>query len=415
MVATTSLFKRNAIAGCLIAMTAIGALTAAYGPSIPAFKDQHGINDTAAGAGLAMQSLGAVVGVLLSQPLMRRRGNRTALAASMGLVTAGAVIVAAAPTWPLILAGAVITGVGLGGCDVLITQLLIVGTGARGPALVNIAHACFGLGTAAAPALIAAVGAAQYRIVFAVIAVMGLIGAATLKGVAPSPGPHELVPKAGQHTHHSPRRRGLGVAVAFGFLALYVTHFGAQSGIGNWEPTVLADQGFTASGAALATSGFWLAMVAGRFVAAALHRRVGLAPLVVASCIGMTGASALALHGSMTAWAYLLTGFFIGPIFPNGLTWMATTGHAHGNRFAYVIAASMIGMALAPVALGAVIGAHGTAALPPAILAIAALTLASSALVAVLTRTRRPRPGHEITPEAESAADASRAREHSPH
>ncbi|MFD9879276.1 hypothetical protein, partial [[Kitasatospora] papulosa] len=71
--------------------------------------------------------------------------------------------------------------------------------------------------------------------------------------------------------------------------------------------------------------------------------------------------------------------------------------------------------ALAPVVLGAVIGAHGTTALAPAILAIAALTLASSALVAALTRTRRPRPGHEITPEQDLAADASRAREHSPH
>ncbi|MGP3775378.1 MFS transporter [Streptomyces sp. SDT5-1] len=394
-------------------MTAIGALTAAYGPSIPAFKEQQGINDTAAGTGLAMQSIGAVIGILFSQPLMRRRGNRVAVGASMGLVAAGSVIVACAPTWPLILVGAVVTGLGLGGCDVLITQLLIVGTGARGPAMVNIAHACFGLGTAAAPALIAAVGATQYRVVFAAIALMALVGVVTIKGLAPSPNPHELASRAQAPGHDAPRRRGIGVAVAFGFLALYVTHFGAQSGIGNWEPTVLADQGFSASGAALATSGFWLAMVAGRFVAAALTRRVPLATLVVASCIGMTGAGALALHGSATAWAYLLVGFFIGPIFPNGLTWMATTGHAHGNRFAYVIAGSMVGMALAPVALGAVIGAHGTGAMPPSILAIAALALASSVLVALLTRKRHPR--NDDDPTSESARDHSHPREHSSH
>ncbi|MEV5013482.1 MFS transporter [Streptomyces rochei] len=409
--ATTSLFRRNAVAGCLIAMTAIGALTAAYGPSIPALKEQQGISDAAAGTGLAMQSLGAVVGILLSQPLMRRHGNRMAVGASMALVAVGSVIVACAPTWPLILSGAVVTGLGLGGCDVLITQLLIVGTGARGPAMVNIAHACFGLGTAAAPALIAVVGATQYRIVFALIALMALAGVATIKGLAPSPNPHELVPRAHEHAHGASRSRGIGVAVAFGFLALYVTHFGAQSGIGNWEPTVLADQGFSASGAAWATSGFWLAMVAGRFVAAALTRRVSLPALVVVSCIGMTAAGALALHSSMTAWAYLLTGFFIGPIFPNGLTWMATTGHAHGNRFAYVIAASMIGMALAPVALGAVIGAHGTGAMPPAILAIAALALASSLLVALLTRTRHPRGSAEVA--SQPVRDRMRPREHS--
>ncbi|MET9085881.1 MFS transporter [Streptomyces sp. NPDC004237] len=394
-------------------MTAIGALTAAYGPSVPAFKQQQGIDDTVAGAGLAMQSLGAVVGILFSQPLLRRWGNRGAVGVSIALVALGAVAVACAPTWPLILSGAVIAGLGLGGCDVLITQLLIVGAGAKGPAMVNIAHACFGLGTAAAPALIAALGVAQYRIVFALIALMALVAVATVKGIAPSPGPHELVARSPHRSPGAPQRRRIGVAVAFGFLALYVTHFGAQSGIGNWEPTALLDQGFTSSGAALATSGFWLAMVLGRFVAAALSRRVGLATLVVVSCVGMTGAGALALIGSATAWAYLLAGFFIGPIFPNGLTWMATTGHAHGNRFAYVIAASMVGMALAPLALGAVIADHGTGAMPPSILLIAALALASSVVVALLTRTRRPQ--HEDGTRASPTHREVRPRARSPH
>ncbi|MEU8710387.1 MFS transporter [Streptomyces sp. NPDC048565] len=389
--AATLLFKRPALVGCLITMTAIGALTAAYGPSIPAFKEQQGVNDTAAGAGLAMQAIGAVVGVLCSQPLLRRRGNRAAVGVSVVLVGVGATVVACAPTWSLTLLGAVITGLGLGGCDVLITQLLIVGTGSRGPAMVNIAHACFGVGTAAAPALIAAVGVAQYRILFAVIALMALVAATTVKGLAPSPTPHELAPHARDDKHGISRHRAIGVAVTFGFLALYVTHFGVQSGIGNWEPTVLLDRGYTSSGAALATSGFWLAMVLGRFVAAALSRRMSLATLVVVSCIGMTGSGAVALHSSTTAWAYLFVGFFIGPIFPNGLTWMVNTGFAHGNRFAYVVAVSMVGMALAPVGLGAVIAERGTGALPASVLAISALTLAASLLVVLVTRAGRDR------------------------
>lgn len=72
----------------------------------------------------------------------------------------------------------------------------------------------------------------------------------------------------------------------------------------------------------------------------------------VVSCIGTTGSGAIGPHSSTTVWACLFAGFFIGPVFPSGLTWMVNTGHAHGNRFAYVVAASMVGMALAPIGLG---------------------------------------------------------------
>ena len=72
MVATTCLFRRTAVVGCLLAMVAIGALTAAYGPSIPAFKAQQGIDDATAGAGLAMQSIGAVVGIGAQRRARRR-------------------------------------------------------------------------------------------------------------------------------------------------------------------------------------------------------------------------------------------------------------------------------------------------------------------------------------------------------
>ncbi|MCA1184936.1 MULTISPECIES: sugar MFS transporter [unclassified Saccharopolyspora] len=391
MVETTSLFRRGAVVGCLFAMTAIGALTAAHGPAIPAFRAEQGIDGATAAGGLAAQSIGAVAGILLSQALLRRRGNTAAVGASALLVAVGSVAIALAPSWPLILASAAVAGLGLGGCDVLITQLLIVGAGSRGPALVNVAHACFGLGTALAPAAIAAIGAEHYRVVFAGIGSLALVGLATVRGISAAPTPLELTARTAGDA--APRRLA-GTAIVLGFLVLYVTHFGVQSGIGSWEPTVLAEQGYGAAAASLATSGFWLAMVGGRFAAASLSRRVPLPALVVASCAGMVAAAAVALHGPATAWAYLLAGFCIGPIFPNGLTWLAASGHAHGGRFAAVIAASMIGMALAPTGLGAVIGRWGTQAVAPSVLAIAALALLAGGFVTVLTRAgARPEDG----------------------
>ncbi|ADG98181.1 major facilitator superfamily MFS_1 [Segniliparus rotundus DSM 44985] len=371
------LFTRAATAGACAAMVGVGALLAVYGPALPEWKAQFGLSDAAAGSGLALQSLGAVVGAVAVQPVLRRRGNRFALAASLSLVVVGSVVIALAPSWGLTLAGAVVAGLGLGGCDALVTQLFLIGHGERGPALVNIAHACFGIGTVAAPALVAVVGSGRYRWVFVGVGVICLVGLATLRGVRPRPTPGESARDAAR----SERLSGSALAVVGGFLVLYIAHFAVQSGIGSWEPVRLLDLGHSPAVAGLATSGYWLAMVIGRFLAAPLAHRVSAAALVIASAAGMTAAVALACYGPATVWAYLLAGLFIGPIFPNGLTWLAQTGYAHGPAFAYIVAAAMAGAVVCPPLLGALVGAHGAGALAPALLSGSVIAM-SGALAA---------------------------------
>lgn len=82
----TQLFSRSATAGACVAMVGVGGLLAAYGPAIPELKDKFGLSDAAAGSGLAVQSVGAVVGVLAAQPVLRRRGNQFAVASSLLLI-----------------------------------------------------------------------------------------------------------------------------------------------------------------------------------------------------------------------------------------------------------------------------------------------------------------------------------------
>lgn len=384
-----SLITRAGSIGCCTAMVAAGALLSAYGPAIPAFQEHFGLAEAAAGAGLGVQSVGAVAGVLLAQTVLRLRGNRFTVGVSMALMGVGALAVAAAPTWPLLLLGAVVAGLGLGGCDSLITQLFIVGHGSRGPTMVNIAHACFGLGTVAAPLSAAGTGPAGYGFVFLGIAVLAFAGLAMVGGLVPRPTPAEVDMSTGGGGTGAAPTVGPALAVLGSFVALYLMHFGVQSGIGSWEPTFLLDLGHPASVAALATSGFWLAMVLGRFVAAMLVRVVRPSLLVVGSCAGLVAATALTFHPPAAVGALLLAGLFIGPIFPNGLTWLATTGHANGARFAYVIAASMVGSALAPVGFGAALAASGTGAFPAAVLIVAAATLAASIGTLLLARERR--------------------------
>lgn len=369
-------------------MVVAGALLAAYGPVLPAFGREFGVDEGAAGVSLGVQSAGAVLGVLLAQPLLRLHGNRFTIAGSVSLMAAGGLVVAFAGSWPLLLVGAVAAGLGLGGVDSLITQLFIVGHGHRGPLMVNIAHGCFGLGTVLAPLSIAVVGPDNYGVPFIGIAVLALVALLTTSGVRPRPTPAEadLAGSADRSTFPAPVRPVLMVLGAF--VALYLLHFGVQSAIGSWEPTFLLDLGYTSASGALATSGFWFAMVVGRFVAAPLTSVVAPAQLVVGSCVGLALAAACTFYAPGAVIAFLFAGFFIGPIFPNGLNWLATTGFATGSRFAYVIAASLAGSALAPVAFGAILNAYGLDVFPIAVVVVSVLTLLAGVAARVLTRDR---------------------------
>ncbi|MCA0156015.1 MFS transporter [Tsukamurella sp. M9C] len=382
----TQLFTRSATAGACVAMVGVGGLLAAYGPAIPELKDKFGLSDAAAGSGLAVQSVGAVVGVLAAQPVLRRRGNQFAVASSLLLIVVGSCLIAGAPTWSLTLTGAVIAGLGLGGCDALITQLFLIGHGERGPALVNVAHACFGIGTVVAPAVIAGIGAENYRLVFAGVAVLGLGAAVTMRGLAPRPTPADAAQSASP-TAAAKAPRLVVVGVVGGLLVLYIAHFAVQSSIGSWEPSRLLDLGHSATVGGLATSGYWLAMVIGRFAVAPIAHRVSPATVVIVSSVGMTVAVALAFYDPVTIWAYLLAGLFIGPIFPNGLNWLMTTGYAQGSTFAYVIAGAMAGAVFCPPLLGALIGVYGTGALAPTLLAGSLIAVAASVIVWIAARS----------------------------
>lgn len=390
-----TLFRPTAIVGSLLAMVSIGLLLATYGPVISTFQVKFGVSESTAGLGLAFQSGAAVLGILAAPVVLPRIGNRATMQVSLALMMIGSVGLAIAPTWPLFLTAATVAGFGLGGCDVLITQLLIMGTGKRGPALVNVAHGCFGIGTVISPAILAIIGVDAYKYVFLAAGLAVFLGLLTMRGLQPRPTPVDAEPTrepapASSVSRNQPRLgRSLGPAIIAAFVVLYIAHFGVQSGIGSWEPSYLQGAGITTDTAALATSGYWLALVVGRFAAAALTRWIAIPKLVIFSCIGMAASLLLALHPDLGILAFTLCGFFIGPIFPNGLTWLAGTGHATGHRFAWVVAGSMIGQALTPWLVGVQVERNGVAVLPGTLFVVAAIAILSSVAIALLLRREK--------------------------
>ena len=376
------LFTTWATVACCAAMAGLGLLWAAYGPAIPQLQRQFGIDEAAAGVPLGIQSAGSVLGALAVPLLLRRLGYRAVFASAFVALVVGSLVIGFLPAWAAILVGAGVAGLGLGCCDTLVSQSFIVGHGRRGAAMVNVAHGCFGIGTVLAPALLAVLGAQNWRVMFLVVAGLIVLAGTGLPGIAQ----HSTMPGAAT-ARTAPRMSRVGLWVVVGFLVLYIAHFGVQSGIGSWEPTRLIDQGYAEQQATLATSGYWLAMVVGRVAAIPFANRFRPSRIVIVSSLGMTAAVLLAtLVPGSTVWAYLLAGLMIGPIFPTGLTWLLTSGHANGGTFSYVVASALAGSIVLPPLLGALFQARGTAVLAPTLLVVAVVAVAAAFSVALVTR-----------------------------
>lgn len=401
-----TIFRGWSLAGCYAAMLVIGLLMSVYGPIVTVLQGRFELSAAAVGAALGTQSFAAVIGVLLAQPLLRARGNRWTIVLAMALIAVGSLVIAISPTWPLLLAGTAVAGLGFGGVDSIITQLILVGSGAKGPGRANIAHAWFGIGTVAGPGLVFLVGPGNYAWIFAGAAALMVFALLSATRLEPRPTPAEVTTAAHPDDTAPARRPALFGIVIVAFFALYLTHFAVQAGIGNWSPTVLQEQSdLAAPTATLFVTGFWAAMVLGRFAAATLAHRVSAGTLVTISSLGLAVAVAATLLPTAAPWAYVVGGLFLGPIFPTGMAWLTHSGYGRGNSFAYVIAGSMLGMALAPSFVGWIIENQGSQSAPLVLLIIAVLVLASSAtLVALIARARRsdasaePVTTHDVVP-----------------
>lgn len=182
----------------------------------------------------------------------------------------GSVAFAFSPSWPLALLGALVTGFGFGGIDYGLNQLFATGFGQRGPAMLNILNAHFGIGAIAGPALIGLLGADRYPAVFTAFAVMAALLLIPLGGVRGRTSGGRPAGAAG-HPANLPARRTAALLTAF--VVLYVLHVGVEAGVGGWEPTHLAAVGHSTTLAASATSVYWLMLTLGRFLVAPLTLR----------------------------------------------------------------------------------------------------------------------------------------------
>ena len=385
----------------------IGGLQALYGPAIPAFRAAFGATPAVAGLGLSAEFTGALIGIvgyhlLLARAVSPGQGDRRLLRWSYALMALGTIGFALAPSWPLSLAAAVVTGLGSGGIDYGLNHLFTIGYGHRSAGMLNLLNAYFGVGAVIGPALIGWVGAGRYPWLFGAVAVLSVLLIPTLRGVRPTrvpaepgavipaPSPSEIS-KVSSPGPGRPRSRTRVIVAAF--VAIYVLYVAIESGVGGWEPTHLEAVGYPATVAATATSAFWLALTAGRFLAIPVSLRWPAPAIVTACCAGMVVFLGLATIPSAAPWAYGGLGFMCAPIWATGLPWLDRAAPRVAAAGAYVMATSMLGGIVFPPLLGRAIEVAGVRSVPLLLGAVAVACTGLSLWLRRATRDGATRPG----------------------
>ncbi len=365
-----------------------GASQALYGPSLPAVADRFDVVVSTAGLLIGAHGLGAALGITAWAVLQRRLGMRVFATLSAIALGAGCLLLSLAPTWPVMVAGAALTGSGFGGnasgLNVYVSRML---EERSAPVLTSLA-AVFGLGSILAPALLGWVGLEAHQLVFAAVGVVALVASPLLlAGADVSPAPP------------TPRgdRRPNAVAVLFmTSLALYVA---LEVGVGGWAATHLIAEGMDPKVAARWTAAFWGAFTVGRFLATPLALRVRPRTMAVASLALGAVSLGLATVSRLSAIAYVLAGLALAPFFPALFAWYARVAGTASYTAALFFLAGSVGAAALPPLIGVLAGLTGARAIPVSLAVVAAIG------AAMLVRLRQM-TGDEATAAELSGAGA---------
>jgi FHS family glucose/mannose:H+ symporter-like MFS transporter len=356
----------------LVAIAAIfflmGTLASAYGPLLELLARRFDVSLAVAGGVLSVHFLGALVGVIVSMRLLQQVSSRTFVLGAVACLGLGCAGVALAPSWPAFLGGVLVIGVGFGALDIGCNQLVAHSGGSRRTAVLNALNGAFAVGAVAGPLLVTTAGRVHLSVLYGGAALVALALVPLVAGVSGRL-PFTSQPSA---------ERSLVLLVIFmvGF-ALYV---GVETGIGGWMPSHLESIGLQSFAAAAFTSGFWLALALGRLLIALVPAHVPERVIVLSGLSAVAIVLLIALIPGAAPVAYIAAGLAIAPIFPTGIVWLAKLRPGDARATAWLFPASMVGGAVIPGGIGAVIARFGIGWAPLVLSVVAVACLASFSL-----------------------------------
>jgi fucose permease len=139
---------RTLIPLSFLAFVALGLPDGVLGVAWPSIRGAFGLPLDALGALLVTATTGYVVASFSSGWLLARFSVGGVLASSCAVTAASLLGYASSPTWPAMVACGLVAGLGAGAIDAGLNTWVAAAHGAR---MLNLLHACYGLGTSAGP------------------------------------------------------------------------------------------------------------------------------------------------------------------------------------------------------------------------------------------------------------------------
>ncbi|HET9780801.1 MAG TPA: MFS transporter [Candidatus Dormibacteraeota bacterium] len=346
----------------------MGLVVAGYGPLLEHLTRRFNVSLPVAGATISVQYIGALVGVLVSMRAIERLRARVIVAVSCVVASFGLAVVAVAPGWSQFLGGVFIFGLGFGGLDLSVNQVVAYSEGGRRAALLNALNSAYPAGAVAGPILVSAFAAEHFTALFLVASAIWLL---LLPGILAITGRVPVETEAA---------RWPGRLVML-FVAAFMLYVALEVGTGGWMTSHLESVGFGSDGAAKLTSAFWFALVTGRLLIAMVPSTVREGTIVLIASAAATVALGFATIGHLAPFAYVAAGLAMAPIFPTGIVWLAKLRPGDSRATAWLYPAASVGGALGPGAIGIVIAEAGVA-WAPAVLAVVAAAMYAAFMAA---------------------------------
>ncbi|MBP1806555.1 MFS transporter [Rubellimicrobium aerolatum] len=360
-------FASRLFASGALSFFLLGMLPALFGVALPVWSQAFGLAPGQGGTLIATYNAGAALAVAAGVLGLPGLAMRPALVA----VTLGATGLALGATWGLLLTGALVAGLGFGILAAAVNRRFLTDFGPRGPGMVSLVNAIFGLGAILSPLLFLAMGGAPQAVFWTVAALSAL--ALALSGPEPfrtaAPGLPPLSPR----------------------LLLLLLLFGAvviESALIGLGASALVDLGFSETSTARLVSAFFLAFVAGRMALAAVSHRLPPDLMFLGGVAGATAGAALAILSP--AWGFVLSGAFAAVCFPAFFVWATRLLGPDPRMGAAILASGLLAGTLGPVALRPILGSVGEEGLFWILSVFGTLLTAVVALV--LPRARRLHP-----------------------
>lgn len=376
---TTAVDRVHLTRAALVAIGAIfflmGILGSAYGPLLEHLARRFDVSLAIAGGVLTIHFSGALVGVIASMRLLQHVSSRTFMFGALACLGLGCVGVALAPTWAAFLGAVLVIGVGWGALDIGCNQVVAHSAGERRTAVLNALNGTFGMGAVAGPILVSTVGRTHLALLYGGAAVVAVALVPLVAGIS------------GRLPFSSQRATDRSLGLLAIFMVAFALYVGVETGIGGWMPSHLESVGLKSLAAATFTSSFWLALALGRLLIAFVPARVPERVVVITALPIAAIALLVALVPRAAPFAYIAAGLALAPVFPTGIVWLAKLRPTDARATSWLFPASMVGGAIIPGGLGAVIARFGIG-WAPAVLSIVALgCLASFSLAARDSRT----------------------------